>query len=227
MDLENVHGGGLIGAEKLNPEEDKIIIFESEKCILLEKDIPNIDIPIYMDTAHNGYPNSMDIKIVGRVFKEYEPDVLIYIISRDRGYLKVLEAASLLGVNSVKVLANIEQVILHSKILELNANKSKIDEEIEIVNKKMLELIYPIIPNKDEDQLVLEEILKKIGVKFTPQKIKALRGKLTKAKSIEDLISYFDAVISTKGHSMNDNIRDKFKKLKKNAELIWRCRKIS
>lgn len=220
VDLENVHCSGLIGADKLS-NEDEIIIFESEICTTPIEMIPETKANIIFNTSHNGYPNSMDIKVIGKALLVYEPDNYIYIISSDKGYTGIIEAVSKLGVNNIALVKNIEQGCLDFQLKELEKKREEIDKDIE----KIKDLILIADPEFPHSEFKLEEILEELDVELTPKKLNNLKKRILTAEKVNDLEHYLNEIASARSDSIPKEIRADYKILFQNAERLFNCKK--
>ena len=216
IDLENVHSNGFSGSEKLS-EEDQIIIFESEICKFFSDKMPETYAKIITEEAHNGYPNAMDIKIIGKVFSVYSPDIEIYIISKDKGYEGIIEAAKKLRINNVYVSKNIKQACYESELHILIKKREDIDKNIKRI-RDLIAISDPLCPKSD---ISLSDTLKGLNVDLFCTKINNLKKKIYKSETENDLREYLWNVYTT---ATSKQIKKDYHILYDNADKLFNCK---
>lgn len=93
IDYENTGWAGINGIANLSNEDEVDILYCKNETMPLGKiiDVMRSPAKINFIQVKRGTPNALDFQLVGRLFKEYDPEEQYCIISKDRGYDIILE----------------------------------------------------------------------------------------------------------------------------------------
>lgn len=214
VDYENVHNSGLDGAELLS-EEDKIIIFESDVCKLTQEKLPETKAAVNIEHCINGYPNSMDIRIIGKFFSCYSPDVDIYIISKDRDFTMLTPIQQALKMRPIFVVKTVGMVCKRSRLMELMKQRDELEDQIDRLNAELkneaVEVCFPGLAN----------ILKQNNITLSVSMQKNLQKHLIRANDFDDFIKYLDTVIYNSSNTVGSDARIAYSQIRAIVDKVW------